>query len=148
MYKRQITFLEEAGLLYDSSMMADDFRPYRPRKGDIVDEEGFKPGPLAKLIEMPVAWELDDYPYFQFSTKPFNPGLRNPADVLAIWRAEFDYCQAEVADGVFTLTTHPEIIGRGPRIRMLGDLIAHMQSQSGVAFSTLADAARSRMSSA
>lgn len=140
-----ITFLEEAGLLYDSSMMADDFRPYRPRKGDAVDEEGFKPGARAKLIEIPVAWELDDYPYFQFSTKPFNPGLRNPADVLVIWKGEFDYCHAEVPDGVFTLTTHPEIIGRGPRIAMLGDLIAHMQSQSDVVFSTLADAARARL---
>lgn len=140
-----IECLEEAGLIYDSSMMADDFRPYRPRKNDAVGEEGFRPGPAARLIEMPVAWELDDYPYFQFSTKPFNPGLRNPADVLAIWKGEFDYCHAEVEHGVFTLTTHPEIIGRGPRIRMLGELIAHMQAQRGVVFSTLADAARARL---
>lgn len=140
-----IACLEEAGLIYDSSMMADDFCPYRPRKSDAVDEEGFKPGSLAELVEMPVAWELDDYPYFHFATKPYNPGLRNPADVLAIWKGEFDYCHGEVANGVFTLTMHPEIIGRGPRIRIVDELITHMQSRQGVAFSTLADAARARL---
>ena len=37
--------LEEHGFLYDSSLMADDFRPYRPRIGDRVSrEEPLVPG--------------------------------------------------------------------------------------------------------
>jgi peptidoglycan/xylan/chitin deacetylase (PgdA/CDA1 family) len=138
--------LEERGYLYDSSLMADDFRPYRPRRGDVVTEQGFVAGPECNLIEFPVAWELDDYPYFQFMSRPINQGLRNPEEVGAIWRAEFDYCRSQVADGVFNLTNHPEIIGRGPRIEMLDRLVTYMKSQDGVRFSTLQGEATRRLS--
>jgi peptidoglycan/xylan/chitin deacetylase (PgdA/CDA1 family) len=137
--------LEQRGYLYDSSLMADDFRPYRPRRGDVVTETGFTPGTACNLIEFPVAWELDDYPYFQFMVKPINQGLRDPAEVGRIWQAEFDYCHAHVEDGVFNLTNHPEIIGRGPRVSALDNLVAHMKSQPGVRFSTLRDEARRRL---
>ncbi len=137
-----IELLEANGFLYDSSLMADDFQPYRPRRNDQVDSDGFVPGPESRLIEFPVAWELDDYPYFHFAARPLNQGLRSAAEVYGIWRDEFDYCHSEIGDGVFTLTTHPEIIGRGPRIRMLDQLIGHMQAKPGTRFSTLADEAR------
>lgn len=137
-----IAILEEQGFSYDSSLMADDFRPYHPRRGDRVDSESFVPGTPTGILEFPVAWELDDYPYFHFSSKPLNPGLRSADDVLSVWRAEFDYCRGHVPDGVFTLTNHPEIIGRGPRILMLEQLIDHMLTDKNVVFSTLADTAR------
>ena len=137
--------LEERGYLYDSSLMADDFTPYRPRRNDVVTEEGFMHGPDCNLIEFPVAWELDDYPYFQFMSRPINQGLRDPAEVGAIWQAEFDYCRTQVADGVFNLTNHPEIIGRGPRVLMLDRLVAHMKRQEGITFSTLRDEAKRRL---
>ncbi len=138
-----IEILESRGYLYDSSLMADDFRIYRPRKRDEVDEQGLTRGEEARLLEFPVAWELDDYPYFHFSGRPLNQGLRSPEEVLSIWQAEFDYCHAEVRDGVFTLTMHPEIIGRGPRVCMLARLIEHMRVAGDVHFSTMgAHAAR------
>jgi peptidoglycan/xylan/chitin deacetylase (PgdA/CDA1 family) len=140
-----IEILEERGYLYDSSLMAEDFQPYRPRRGDVVTETGFTPGPECNLIEFPVAWELDDYPYFQFMGRPINQGLRDPAEVGATWQAEFDYCRTEVADGVFNLTNHPEIIGRGPRVAMLDRLVAHMKGQEDVRFSTLREEARRRL---
>lgn len=140
-----MAILEDRGYLYDSSLMADDFRPYRPRRGDVVTEQGFVRGSECNLIEFPVAWELDDYPYFQFMSRPINQGLRDPEEVGAMWRAEFDYCRAHVADGVFNLTNHPEIIGRGPRIEMLDRLVAYMKAQAGVTFSTLGDEAKRRL---
>ncbi|MFC4625214.1 polysaccharide deacetylase [Daeguia caeni] len=136
-----IDLLLERGLMYDSSMMGDDFRPYFARKGDQLDDESFRPGETSALIEMPVAWELDDFPYFTFLNKPLYSGLRDPAEVGRIWQSEFDYCHEEVEGGVFTLTTHPQIIGRGPRIRMLGALIDHMKSAGDVRFLTMAEAA-------
>jgi peptidoglycan-N-acetylglucosamine deacetylase len=139
--------LEERGYIYDSSLMADDFRPYRPRRGDVVTDQGFVPGPECNLLEFPVAWELDDYPYFQFMSR-LNQGLRLPEEVGAIWRAEFDYCRTHVENGVFNLTNHPEIIGRGPRIEILDRLVAYMKSQKGVTFSTLQDEARRRLEAA
>lgn len=140
--ENSIELLVERGLVYDSSMMADDFRPYRARIGDKVDEEIFRPGTPSPLIEIPVAWELDDFPYFAFLSKQARSGLRNPDDVFQCWKGEFDYCHAHVADGIFTLTMHPQIIGRGPRIVVLEGLIAHMQQQNGVTFCTVAEAAQ------
>jgi peptidoglycan/xylan/chitin deacetylase (PgdA/CDA1 family) len=139
-----IALLEARGFLYDSSMMADDFRPYRARRGDRVDEHGFYPGSASKVIELPVAWELDDFPYFSFLNRPLYAGLRGVEDVFECWKAEFQFCHATVEDGVFTLTMHPEIIGRGPRMAMLGRLVEHMQAVPGVYFSTMVDAARRR----
>lgn len=137
-----VELLIERGFLYDSSMMADDFRPYRARTGDFVDEERFVPGKVSSLIEMPVAWELDDFPYFTFLNRPLYAGLRSPEDVYQCWKAEFDYCHGHISDGVFTLTMHPQIIGRGPRIEMLARLIDHMRSQKDVVFRTVAEEAR------
>jgi peptidoglycan-N-acetylglucosamine deacetylase len=137
-----IAILVELGFSYDSSLMADDFKPYRPRHGDQIDEERFTAGAATRLLEMPVAWELDDFPYFHWQGNPLRPGLRSTEEVFSIWRAEFDYCHRHVDDGVFNLTTHPQVIGRGPRMLMLERLIDHMQSQEHVHFSTLADAAQ------
>lgn len=140
-----IEILESRGYLYDSSLMADDFRPYKPRRGDTLTEHGFATGPECDLIEFPVAWELDDFPYFSFMPRPINQGLRDPEEVNFIWRDEFDYCRTQGADGVFTLTNHPEIIGRGPRIEMLDRLVTYMKKQDGITFSTLQNEARRRL---
>lgn len=139
---QSVSLLNERGFLYDSSMMADDFTPYRARTGDQVDEERFVPGTITPLVEMPVAWELDDFPYFTFTNRPLFGGMHAPDHVLDCWKGEFDYCHSHVRNGVFTLTMHPEIIGRGPRIMMLSRLIDHMRAQSGVMFRTLESEAR------
>ncbi|REE18154.1 polysaccharide deacetylase [Paraburkholderia sp. BL27I4N3] len=134
-----INLLEEFDLRYDSSLMASDFHPFRARKGDAMGEERFAFGTESSILEFPVAWELDDFPYFQFMSRPVFQGLRLTDDVYSLWAAEFDCAHEE--DGLFTLTCHPEIIGRGPRVKMLEKLIRHMQSQGGVTFSTMAEAA-------
>jgi peptidoglycan-N-acetylglucosamine deacetylase len=137
-----VEILAERRFLYDSSMMADDFIPYLARKGDKVDEDSFVRGPLTSLVEMPVAWELDDFPYFAFTNRPLFGGMHSADHVYSCWKAEFDYCHDKVENGVFTLTMHPQVIGRGPRIEMLSRLIDHMRTQPGVSFCSLADEAR------
>lgn len=137
-----LNLLAERGYRYDSSLMADDFRVFMPRVGDRVADDGTVIfGDPCALIEFPVAWELDDFPYFQFVGRPPLLGLRSAAEVGAIWQAEFDYCASSVTSGVFTLTMHPEVIGRGPRIEMLDSLIRHMKRRTGVAFARMDDAA-------
>lgn len=133
-----INLLEEFDLLYDSSLMSNDFQVFHARTGDELTDTKFTPGKTSSILEFPVAWELDDYPYFQFSVRPLNTGLRLPSDVYQAWAAEFECAQEQ--GGVFTLTCHPEIIGRGPRAKMLEKLILHMQSFEDVTFSTMADA--------
>lgn len=137
-----IELLASRGYAYDSSLMMDDFRPHWARRGDCLDKtDRFIPGSDSTVVELPVAWELDDFPYFHYLTRPTNPGLRKPSDVLEIWLGEFQYCHDRVKDGVFVLTMHPEIIGRGPRVEMLSSLVAEIKCQPGVTFSTMAQAA-------
>jgi peptidoglycan/xylan/chitin deacetylase (PgdA/CDA1 family) len=136
-----VEILESRGYAYESSMMADDYRPYFARRRDQVDEERFVPGEQSQLVELPVAWELDDYPYFHWSSKPLNQGLREPEQVLRIWEGEYDYCQQHVPDGVFTLTGHPEIIGRGPRIQILERFIDYVREKGDAVFCTAFEAA-------
>ncbi|KOF14333.1 polysaccharide deacetylase [Ensifer adhaerens] len=138
-----ISLLEERGILYDSSMMADDYRPYRARKGYDATEDHYQPGTPSNVIEIPVAWELDDFPHFAFLNKPMYLGLRTPGEVFGLWKDEFDFCHS-LGDGVFTLTMHPQVIGRGPRIEMLSRLIDHMRATPGVVFRTVAEEARKR----
>jgi peptidoglycan/xylan/chitin deacetylase (PgdA/CDA1 family) len=134
--------LLDLGFAYDSSLMAHDFEPYWARIGDVaVPEEPFQPGTPVPLVEMPIDWTLDDWPYFGLNWNRNHVGLRTPSEVLEVWRAEFDFALANHPDGVFTLTTHPQIIGRGSRITMLERLIEHIARQPGVEFSTLGAAA-------
>ena len=137
-----ISILNERGYLYDSSLMSDDFTPFRPRKGDRISPDGTVAwGIESEVLEFPVAWELDDFPHFAFVSRPMNVGLRDPRDVFDAWRAEFDYCTEHVPEGVFTLTMHPQIIGRGPRIALLDEFIAYAKQRPGVAFATMIDTA-------
>jgi peptidoglycan/xylan/chitin deacetylase (PgdA/CDA1 family) len=135
-----IGLLEELGFAYDSSQFATDFTPYRARRGDIVERYTWTPGEPSRVWEMPVSWELDDFPSFFTRPPAFVPG-RSIADVESAWLAEFDYAHREVPGGLFTLTMHPQIIGRGPRIEMLERLIATMSDYDDLQFTTLANVA-------
>jgi peptidoglycan/xylan/chitin deacetylase (PgdA/CDA1 family) len=124
-----IKLIRELGLLYDSSLMADD-RPYE------VNEYGQPTG----LVELPVEWLLDDYPYFGFSRfSAVRPHIK-PADVLEIWSAEFE--QAYEEGTMFLLTMHPKYIGHRSRIAMLEELIEFIESHEDVWFATHEDIAR------
>ena len=52
-----LQLFQEAGFVYDSSLMADDFTPY-PLEVD---------GQVTDIVEIPVSWELDDAPYYLFN---------------------------------------------------------------------------------
>lgn len=121
--------IRELGLLYDSSLMADD-RPYE------ILEEGKPTG----VVELPVEWLLDDYPYFGFDRYTSVRPHIAPMDVYTIWAAEFDKAYEE--GGLFVLTMHPKIIGHRSRILMLEKLIEYMLSRKNVWFATHEDIAR------
>ena len=119
----------EIGLLYDSSLMADD-RPY----------EILADGQPTGIVELPVEWILDDYPYFWMDrSSPIRPTM-NPDEVFAIWKAEFDMAYEE--GGTFILTMHPHVIGHRARMAMLERLVKEMQTKPGVWFATHEQIAR------
>lgn len=137
-----LSLLVEMGFLYDSSLMAGDFSPYRPRAGDeLRTDEPFGFGQEIDLVEIPVDWSLDDWPYFNVNWPAHHVGLRTPDEVYAVWAAEFDYLHDRVGAGVFTLTMHPQVIGRGHRLLMLERLIEYIRGHDGVVFRTMTEVA-------
>jgi peptidoglycan/xylan/chitin deacetylase (PgdA/CDA1 family) len=118
--------VEELGFLYDSSLMADDYRPFHPRIGDRVSRgEPLVRGRESRLWELPLSFELDDWPHFQFNFEPYRKGGAPPSAVLEIWQAEFDWMHENVDGGVLTVCMHPQVIGRGHRMAMLEAFVGH-----------------------
>jgi peptidoglycan/xylan/chitin deacetylase (PgdA/CDA1 family) len=129
-----IEHLLDNGFVYDSSLMADDFKPYRVRVGDKYPLRGpAKFGRQTKLLELPPSWYLDDFPAFEFIWHPvLLNGLRSPSAVYETWQSTFDYMCANVPGGVYTLTMHPQVIGRAHLIAMLERLIKHITSRRDI----------------
>jgi peptidoglycan/xylan/chitin deacetylase (PgdA/CDA1 family) len=127
-----------AGFDYDSSLMADDYRPYRVRLGDVHSiEDGSSFGTESALVEVPVYWGLDDWPLFEPDGPRGRDGLSAPSKVLEIWTGELRYAYDHAPGGLLTITMHPECIGRGHRMAMLEEFIAVAKSLDGVVFSRL-----------
>jgi len=138
-----LSLLVEYGFVYDSSLFAGDFYPYRPRLGDLVSkDQPLQQGEPAPIWEFPVHFALDDWPHFTFNFDPYRVGLSAPSRVFEIWAAEFDYMRAHAPGGVLTLTMHPQVIGRGHRMAMLERLIEHCLAAGNVRFARLIDVAR------
>lgn len=119
----------ELGLLYDSSLMADD-DPY-----EIVAD-----GEPTGMVELPVEWIRDDAVYFNMNRFQALRPYTDPETVLSIFRREFDRAHAE--GGLFLLTMHPHVITYRSRFFILEQLIAHIQATGDAWFATHADIAR------
>jgi peptidoglycan-N-acetylglucosamine deacetylase len=131
-----LQLIEEQQFLYDSSLMAGDFHPYRVRHGDRHDRvKGTMWGTLGSLIEVPVSATLNDW--YHFEQGPSRDGLSAPSKVLEIWTEELRYGWEHEPGGVLTLTMHPECIGRGHRMAMLERFIATAKELEGLAFNRL-----------
>ena len=117
---------KEMGLLYDSSLMADE---------DCY--ELLLDGEPSGVVELPVEWIRDDAPYFMMNRAQGLRPYTAPADVLDIFRREFDAAHAE--GGIFQLTMHPHVIGYRSRIWILDELVRHAKAKGGVWFATHAE---------
>ena len=123
-----LDIIREMGLLYDSSLMADD-DAYELTDG----------GTPTGIVELPPEWIRDDAVYYnmlRFSAlRPYTP----PSAVEEIFRAEFDGAWEE--RGLFLLTLHPHVSGHRSRLPVLARLIAHMKARGGCWFATHAQVA-------
>ena len=138
-----LALLVEYGFVYDSSLFAGDFHPYHPRLGDEVGvEKPLKVGREVALWEFPVDFCLDDWAHFTFSFEPPRAGLSSPSKVLEIWAGDLDYMLDHEEWGVFTLTMHPQVIGRGHRMKLLEQFVEHALAREEVSFARLGDVAR------
>jgi peptidoglycan/xylan/chitin deacetylase (PgdA/CDA1 family) len=119
----------ELGLVYDSSLMADN-DPY----------ELLEAGEPTGIVELPVEWIRDDAPYFNMNRfqalRPYTP----PPAVLDIFLREFEGAYAE--GGLFLLTMHPHVTGYRSRMFILDGLIHAAKAKGDCWFATHADIAR------
>ncbi|MFV0257206.1 MAG: polysaccharide deacetylase family protein [Acidimicrobiales bacterium] len=117
-----LELLVEAGLRYDSSLMGHDYRPYRVRVGTGIPEDGpVRWGTETSLIELPWSWTVDDYVHLEFVAFPrmLMPGLRSPVEMFANFSGDVRWMVDHVDRGVATFVFHPQVIGRGHRLRAL-----------------------------
>ncbi|QYU70160.1 polysaccharide deacetylase [Leptolyngbya sp. 15MV] len=124
-----VAIVQELGLLYDSSLMADE-EPY----------ELLLDGAPTGVVEIPVEWLRDDAVYFLFSRNPATRPYATPEDVLRIFLREFDAAWDE--GSVFQLVMHPFVIGYRSRIWILEEIIRHARAKGRVWFTTHENLAR------
>jgi len=138
-----LSLLIKHGFDYDSSLMGEDYRPYRARLNTARLGAPLSFGFETDLIEMPISWTMDDHPHFEFlRTQEFlMPGLQSPRVVMDNWFDEFTYMQRNTEWGVLTYTLHPYVIGRGYRMLAFEGLVDRLIA-AGAEFSTMGLAAR------
>jgi peptidoglycan-N-acetylglucosamine deacetylase len=118
-----LQILQDLGLRYDSSLMADDM-PY-----EILSD-----GHATGIVEVPMEWIRDDAPYFMMTRYgPYRP-YTAPRSWLDIMKDEFDSAYADGA--LFQLVCHPHIIGHRSRMLALRGLVEHMKAHDNVWYAT------------
>ena len=123
-----LQIIQEMGLLYDSSLMADD-DPY----------ELMADGNATGVVELPPEWIRDDAVYFNMERFSGLRPYTAPSAVEEIFRAEFDGVWNE--RGLFLLTMHPHVIGHRSRIVVLERLVRYIKQRGKVWFATHAEVA-------
>ena len=120
--------VRELGLIYDSSMMADE-----------ACYELILDGEPSGIVEVPVEWLRDDAVYLMFNRAPPTRPYATPDDVFRIFRRELDAACDE--GGLFQLVMHPFVIGYRSRIWILEELIRLARSRGDVWFGSHAEVA-------
>lgn len=130
-----LALAEKAGLVYDSSLMADD-EPYEV----LLDSRP------SGLVEIPVDWSRDDAAYFVMARFGGSRPSPSASDVLTVWQEEFRCARDE--GGLFQLTLHPDLIGHRGRIWIIRELMAEIASGGDAWLATHLDAAHHCLESA
>jgi peptidoglycan/xylan/chitin deacetylase (PgdA/CDA1 family) len=153
-----VDLLLKYGVMFDHSLMHDDFHPFYVRTGDSwtkIDysrpaREWMKPlvrGQETDLVEIPANWYLDDLPPMMFiKGAPNSHGFVNPRDIEQMWRDQFDWVYREYDYAVFPMTIHPDVSGRPQVLLMHERLISYIMSHPGARFVTLEEMASDFMS--
>ena len=124
--------LEKYGFRWDSSLGGRDFEPYHPRAvRRISSEGGTQYGHSYQIVEFSPSWYQEDWFAFEF-VPGSGSGLGDPSVVLRRWMDSITWGIANIDEGVFVLTLHPQCIGRSHHMVMLGQFLDWCESRSDV----------------
>jgi peptidoglycan/xylan/chitin deacetylase (PgdA/CDA1 family) len=118
-----LKIVRELGLLYDSSLMADD-EPY-----ELLDQ-----GEATGIVELPVEWIRDDAVYYNMDRATALRPYGGPAMVFDIFRRELDGAAEE--GGLFQLTMHPHHSGHRSRVWIIEEIIRAAKAKGHAWFAT------------
>jgi peptidoglycan/xylan/chitin deacetylase (PgdA/CDA1 family) len=111
--------LEELGFIWNSDYMGAEAPFY-----NVID------GRESKLLEIPVAYNLDDWTFFY----DWGASIKETVDV---WSIEFD---ARYKDrSMYCLTNHPQVTGRPSRLKCLEGIIEYIKGFPDVEFMKTTD---------
>lgn len=140
-----LSIIRELGFEWDSSQMGNDFEPYYLYGDWSADpDEPYDRGERTDLLEIPVSWNRDDWPPFQFvAGADSQGGAPDEKKVFEMWNAQFEWMYDHIDGGVFPLTFHPQVVAQPPRVRYLEELLSHIREKPDVEFKTYSQVAAS-----
>ncbi|PJJ61702.1 polysaccharide deacetylase family protein [Compostimonas suwonensis] len=130
--------LEEFGFEWDSSLMGREFEPYHPRPVTLAYESANTFGAPSPVLELPVSWYLDDWPAVEY-IPGVSPQMGSHRVMLQRWKDIFEYARTRVDNALYTLTVHPQTIGRAHHIAGFEELLTEMRGHDDVWFATLSE---------
>lgn len=130
-----LSLVEKFGFSYDSSLMARDLVPYRPRRWQVNWESASKKGKASRVLEIPTNWYLDDFPPLAY-VGGIQPGQQDTETAFRRWKDIFDYAYDHVDGACYAHAVHPQIIGQAHHIMMYERLIEHIASKDGTWFAS------------
>lgn len=129
---------EQFGFDYDSSLMARDLVPYRPRRWQVRWEQGNVAGKASRMLEIPVNWYLDDFPPLAY-VGGVQPGMQDTETIYRRWKDIFDYGYERVPNACYAVAVHPQVIGQAHNMLWFERLIEYISSKEGVWFATCSE---------
>jgi len=127
MTRETLGLLREFGFAYSSSMFGSDIPYFIELDGQPTD-----------IVEIPIQWETNDFPYFAFNYTPaFPAGQGRPANyshALSSWKGEYrGYYRYGLC---YVPQFDPQTIGTPGRIALLESLLDYIKTTGGAWFCT------------
>ena len=131
-----VGILEELDIKWSSNLMHTD-------RIDLLEVYDYK----TKIVEIPVSWVLDDAAYWLYSSNTPGKSMQPLSAVLEYFIEEFDAMVEEFRldpnthkNLCYSLTCHPQIIGRPARMMVLEKTIKHILECQDIEFITYTEA--------
>jgi hypothetical protein len=118
--------------------MGREFEPYHPRPVEVRYEEASTFGAPSRILEIPASWFLNDLVAVEY-VPGVSTGMGDHRPVVARWWDIFTYAYQRVPGAVYTLTVHPQSIGRAHHVMAFEEMLTKMRAMDGIWWATLSD---------